>query len=96
MLGVLWKEKCVDTYSFRKTYEGTLLPIKASVQFHGDAVNYRELKKIWKFCIIEDVKTAEDVLKIRISARRFCFLCSRTKRLSTDRVKPDIWMISYV
>ncbi len=71
-----------------KTYEGTLLPIKASVHTYGDVA--RELPRIeenMEVRIDEDVKTAEDVLKLGILQGDFVSYETRTKRLSNGYIK---------
>ena len=71
-----------------KTYTGTILPIKASVHVYGDAV--REMprtEETMEVRIDEDVKTAEDVLKLGILQGDFISFDPRTRVLENGYIK---------
>lgn len=71
-----------------KTYTGTILPIKASVHVYGDAV--REMSRTeetMEVRIDEDVKTAEDVLKLGILQGDFISFDPRTRVLENGYIK---------
>ena len=77
----------IHTFS-EKTYTGTILPIKASVHVYGDAV--REMlrtEETMEVRIDEDVKTAEDVLKLGILQGDFISFDPRTRVLENGYIK---------
>ena len=71
-----------------KTYTGTILPIKASVHVYGDAVKEMpRTEETMEVRIDEDVKTAEDVLKLGILQGDFISFDPRTRVLENGYIK---------
>ena len=71
-----------------KTYTGTILPIKASVHVYGDAVKEMpRTEETMEIRIDEDVKTAEDVLKLGILQGDFISFDPRTRVLENGYIK---------
>lgn len=71
-----------------KTYEGTLLPNLASVHVYGDvAREYPRIEENMEVRIDEDVKTAEDVLKLGICQGDFVSYETRTRVLENGYIK---------
>lgn len=71
-----------------KTYEGTLLPVKASVHVYGDvAREAARLEETMEVRIDEDIKTAQDVLDLGILQGDFISFETRTRVLENGYIK---------
>ncbi len=71
-----------------KTYEGTLLPVKASVHVYGDlARNNDRTEETMEVRLDEDVASAEDILKLGILQGDFVSYETRTRVLENGYIK---------
>lgn len=77
----------VHTFS-GKVYEGTLLPVKASVHVYSDIVREAaRTEETMEIRLDEDVKTAEDVLKLGILQGDYVSYETRTRVLENGYIK---------
>lgn len=71
-----------------KTYEGTLLPVKASVHVYGDvAREAARIEETMEIRLDEDVKTAEDVFALGICQGDYVSYETRTRVLDNGYIK---------